>query len=688
MAQGFETQMKRSVKGKMLIIIVLLMVMLIINVVLGLVLQAVQAESNVKTMLTDNLNGSAALLEKGSLAMGGDISALTAEELGEIIDGNSCSTLVLDGSGAVLASYMKTGTAESSYPQYVQSAGQSSFYTTATGSGENRRVYAAKGIEGSSLTLVVCAPSKEYYSGLNTAFVINVALVLVMGFLAVLANSFFTKNITTPLGKIRGKIVEMSNGSLSGARVDINTDDELGVLASAVNNLSDYTNSIIRDIDHTAEEIARENLCVKPAAQYNGDFLPVQKALLDITGAMKEVVSNIDSAGREVSASSTQMSRNSSLLSSAADEGAATVKALNDSLNSVHEQINNSAEKAELARNLTEMSVDAINEGNEKMNKMLEAMREINSTSAEIANIIKTIQDISFQTNILSLNASIEAARAGAAGKGFAVVAGEVGSLAGKTAEAAKSTTKLIETSLKAVKHGMDMANESAEMLGMIVSKANESANVVEEISQISIKQAESIKQSIEDMNRISSSMTQVNNAARDCAESSTLLAAQSAVLEETVNRFVIDKTEPRRTAYTAPPAPSVSAPKPAPAPTPAPKPAPAPKAELSKPIAKPDRPIMPAPAKPTTAKPAPVSVGTATAVKPTSTVNSTSTASRASVASTVNSTSSVSIAKPSAPSAISAPKPTDDDAPVGKPVKTATMQPVKRTVRMDPDKY
>lgn len=713
MAQESMKEMKKSVKGKMMLLLSMLMLALIVNVALGMILQSKQAEKNVRNMLTDNLNGTYALVQKGVLFFGGDPSALTAEHLELILDNNSCDTVILDSSGNVVASYVMEGTIQSNYKEYVQGSGQTSLYPNSSGQKGSRRVYAARGIEGTNYTLLIGMPSSEYYGGLITAFWLNIALVIVMGAFIVIVNLIFTKSVTKPLGKIREKIVEMANGNLSSQRVDIRTDDELGVLASSVNLLSDYTRNIIGDIHYTAEEIAKQNLCVQPKAQYNGDFLPVKNSLDRIVGSMKEVVASIEAAGHEVSTSSAQMSSNSSILSQAADEGSATAQELSASLNSVHEQINDSAEKAVLARNMTEQSVAAINEGNEKMSKMLEAMREINATSSQIANIIKTIQDISFQTNILSLNASIEAARAGAAGKGFAVVAGEVGSLAGKTAEAAKSTTGLIETSLKAVEHGTVIANETAEMLGMIVNKANESAEVVEEIAQAATKQAESIKQSIEGMNSIVMSVEQVSTAAHECENSATMLATQSAMLEDTVNSFVLDagdvrKAAPRPAASQTRPVQTSSnrpAPKPAVSSDPAPaKPVQKHNARIELPDDKPQaETAAPKPAQSTLSKPA-KPAQQAKLTKPAKPTQPAKPAQTTAAAKPAKSAAKIvlpddDIGEKPAASAPAAPKPAaarpaikDDDSaasvPAGAVVKKATMQPVKRTVRMDPDKY
>lgn len=733
MAQDAIKEMKKSVKGKILLIGIVLMVMLVVNVTLGVLLQYSQSQKNVESMLTDNLNGSYALVLKGMYVVE-DKTDISSEMWKTIIDGNNCSTVILDKSGKPIATYMKSGSALSSYSEYVQSSGQK-LYTKMNGFSKENYCYAAKAIEGTGYTLLVIVPSSEYYGGLMTAFWVGVALVIIMLALLIIVNMVISKSIIKPLDKIRAKITDMSGGNLSGAPIDITTDDELGVLASSVDHLANFTKNIIGDIHNTADEIARENLCVVPRAQYYGDFLPVKDSLEEIVNTMKKVVASVEAAGREVSSGSSQMSSNSAMLSQAAAEGTSTVDQLSGSLNSVHEQINNSAEKAELAREMTEQSVTAINEGNKKMSEMLEAMREINATSSQIAKIIKTIQDISFQTNILSLNASIEAARAGAAGKGFAVVAGEVGSLAGKTAEAAKSTTGLIQTSLKAVEHGTVIANETAEMLGMIVGKANESAEVVQEIAEAATKQAESIKQSISDMDKISASMAQVNNAAHDCADSSTMLSGQSAMLQDTVSGFIMDASDVRRTAVSAPkpaaspaapaPKPAATAPKPASKPVakpaakielpddkaaPAEKPAAKPAAPAPKPAAKPagkielpddKKPAAPAPkpaAKPAgkielpddkkpAAKPAPKP-----AAKPAAPAPKPAAKPAAKIVlpddEPANSAAKPAPAAPKAKPTITLP---DDNAapePAGKAVKKATMQPVKRTVRMDPDKY
>lgn len=603
------------------------------------------------------------------------ISHMKASKLNTIINGSACDVFILAKDGTVIAAESKNGSYDNNYNNYVQKSGGSIVDVTSRKYNNTRFVYAANHIEGTDdWTLMIRARSGNYYSGIMTAFFVNVVLLILMSSLGFISVILIKKKLLNPLEEVRVKIVDMSQGHLSGATLVPAKNLELGQLANAVNELSDINRSIVTDIQHTAEEIAKENLCVHTSAQYNGDFLPVKNALESIIVSVQDVVRNVEDAAHAVSGSSAQMSSNSAVLSQAAAEESATVSELNDSLNGVHRLINDSADKAAKAREVAEQSAKAMKEGNENMARMVQAMNEINESSSEIANIIKTIQDISFQTNILSLNASIEAARAGEAGKGFAVVAGEVGSLSEKTSEAAKSTTKLIETSLKAVAHGTVIANENAQVLGTIMKQAEESALMVEEIAATAQKQTESINQVMEGMNRISSSVTQINNAASECESSSQQLSEQSGVLRETIDGFVLDNSPrkpitPVKTETPALSAPTVSHETPTPKPTNKPKytdaPKPVPKSEPSKPSA----------SKSETSKPAAKTEAPKTVSKPESSGNIKSislpgdepSASTATKSITLPGDEKKSTPKPAAPTA---PKPAAKPAPA--PAKTA----------------
>lgn len=665
-------------------------------------------------------------------------SKVSANKLSEALAGSTRDAFLLSSDGTIIASSGAQGSDK--YAQYVQTTEEGTVYPSTLA--DNGRCYAAAKLSvGDDWTLLIRSDSSSLYSGIITIFWVSIGIIVIMIVICVSSNFYFKKTVTEPLDEIRGKIVDMSNGIISGAHVEHKADDELGILSEAVNAMADYNSTIITDIKRTAESIAAQNLCVKPSGSYSGDFIPVKEALEKIVDSIRTVIGNIEAAGKQVSGGSEEMSRNSAVLSTAAEEESVTVSQLNGRLNAVYEEINSNATVAcEEANAASKECMELVTQGNEKMGDMLAAMNEINGTSSKIANIIKTIQDISEQTNILSINASIEAARVGAAGKGFAVVAGEVGKLAEKTAQAAKTTTSLIESSIKSVENGTVIANETAEMLGKIVEKTGATSKVVESIAEASTKQAESVKEVLVGMNSISTAVNQISDTARGCADSSEELAAQAVMLNSTVEGFVLDsKNAPKpvinrdapkpaapKPAVTKPVEPKPAAPKPVAqkpveskpaAPKPAPKkaePKPtAPKTAESKPAApKPaaPKPVEPKPA-PIKAEPKPV-IPKATNPKP-SVIHLDEDEERAARKAQEQAKPVPKKAEPKpvpqkaapkpapqkaapAPAPKPAPKPIIklDDEPVrpassgSAPITKATMQPVQRTIHLDNNKY
>ncbi|MFR1802543.1 MAG: methyl-accepting chemotaxis protein, partial [Faecalispora jeddahensis] len=175
---------------------------------------------------------------------------------------------------------------------------------------------------------------------------------------------------------------------------------------------------------------------------------------------------------------------------------------------------------------------------NQYMKDMVDSMSKINDSSNEIEKIVKTIEDISFQTNILALNASVEAARAGSAGKGFAVVADEVRNLATKSAQAVKDTALLINHSREQVEKGTVIADSTEQALAEVVQSIQVVTDNVERISEASSHQSEQIDQVTQNVNQISG-VVQTNSAtAEESAAASEELSGQAQILKELVEKF------------------------------------------------------------------------------------------------------------------------------------------------------
>ena len=443
---------------------------------------------------------------------------------------------LINGSGSLLASV--NGTLSSD--QISGYLGSSDIQNVSIG-GKQRILYSVP-ISGTDWTAFVSCDSSEFNGKSTEALLIMIGSTALSFVLGALLIRRYVKKITVPLNAVNGKILDMAAGKLSTGNIEVHTGDEIENLADAVNYMAEYTEGIIKDIQAVAAKIAAEDLTAEPAAEYVGDYAPIKEALQGIIISTSDVIRQIEASSRLVSDGSGRMSDNSTMLSQAATEQAATVEELNASIVEISSNITANAESAAKAKTLADDCMAIVDEGNVKMTDMLRAMEEINETSAQIANIIKTIEDISFQTNILSLNASIEAARAGEAGKGFAVVAGEVGQLAGKTAEAAKNTTSLIKTALIAVQNGTVMANETAKMLSRIVEETDDTTKVVEKIAAASQEQADSVKQILVGMDQISGSVQMTSGSSAECAASAEELSGQAKVLLDLVQRFKVSE--------------------------------------------------------------------------------------------------------------------------------------------------
>jgi len=264
---------------------------------------------------------------------------------------------------------------------------------------------------------------------------------------------------------------------------------------------------------------------------------------------LSATIAQISVAADTVAGGAWQMSSTSQALSQGVIEQASSLEEIACSMNEIAAQTRHNAENAAGAEKLAADTKALAEKVNRQMARMVDAIKEINSSSRSILSIIKVIDEVAFQTNLLALNAAVEAARAGRHGKGFAVVADEVRRLALRSARAARETAELIEGSVKKVDDGTEMADVTAEALQEIVEAAGKMTELVADIAAASNEQAQSVAQISAGLDQVDR-VTQQNAAhAEESAAAAQDLSNQSKVLQRQVSAFKLDKSSMRRPA-------------------------------------------------------------------------------------------------------------------------------------------
>ena len=259
-----------------------------------------------------------------------------------------------------------------------------------------------------------------------------------------------------------------------------------------------------------------------------------------ITGPINAIISSLDEAGTQVAAASNQISSASQSLAEGATEQAASLEESSSALEEMASMTRQNADNANNANQMMVQTQEQVTNGADAVTNMSTAMTEINESSEQTSRIIGTIEEIAFQTNLLALNAAVEAARAGDAGKGFAVVADEVRNLAQRSAQAARDTAELIESTVARVKNGSSIVQELQTSFGEVEGSVKHFGGLINEISAASNEQAQGVDQvntAVAQMDKV----TQTNAAnAEESASAAEELSAQASQLSSLVSELNI----------------------------------------------------------------------------------------------------------------------------------------------------
>ncbi len=259
-----------------------------------------------------------------------------------------------------------------------------------------------------------------------------------------------------------------------------------------------------------------------------------------ITRPVNRIIADLTSGADQLAAAAEQVASASQQAAEGATEQASSLEETSSALEEMASMSKTNADNAEKANELMNQTTSVVSQSQTVMHQTSDAMARVNDASAKIANIIKVIEEIAFQTNLLALNAAVEAARAGEHGKGFAVVADEVRNLAQRSAQAANETAQLISDTIERVKKGTELNIELEQSFAKVNDSAGQVAGLVDQIANASKDQARGVDQ-------INSAMAQMDKViqssaagAEESASASEELSSQAQVLRQTVDQLAV----------------------------------------------------------------------------------------------------------------------------------------------------
>ncbi len=391
---------------------------------------------------------------------------------------------------------------------------------------------------------MVQADSGEVYQSVRLVRILMGAACAVVAAMIILVTLLILRKTGKELMAVEKAIADLSEFNLSadeGLEIFYGRADEIGLIAEAAHNVCSHLRAAIEDIGRILSEIADGNLTVdvhKNEAYYIGGLRMLTGSLQAIQSKLTKVLKEISYVSSQVNEEAGQVLSRAESLSHGAEEQSVSVQALGTAVSNIEQQADSTVSYAGRAKEENLLTHQRIETCSSDMRNLVGAMQTIDEKSKEIIKVVKTIEDIASQTNILSLNAAIEAARSGEAGKGFAVVAEQVRTLAGQSAEAARSTAALIGDTVTAVETGTHISDITNKALQEVAESAKNVSKAVDSIFEAADGQSGALSRISQELKCISDVVQINSDAVKDSAAVSEKMSDQAAMLKSQVSKF------------------------------------------------------------------------------------------------------------------------------------------------------
>jgi len=376
------------------------------------------------------------------------------------------------------------------------------------------------------------------------AIILMVVLLISASIIAKRIASIISKGISKPLAELEDRFATFAEGDIKSEFPTSTAQDEIAGLMNSSHDMAERLKMIILDVNRMCAEMSARNFNVQsdcPDA-YVGDLTELYESIKTMNINVSDALKEVESVSNQVNDGATNLAEAASSLAEGATDQAASVEEMLATMNTVSDGLKYTAQSVDEAYEQALACANDAQNSHKEMNNMVETMNRITETSKKIENIIAEIENIASQTNLLSLNASIEAARAGDAGRGFAVVADEIRDLADQSAKSAVDTRELVNNTLREIEEGHRVANRTANVLYGVVDAIQKIAETSKTLSENTQVQAEAVEQADQGIARISEVVQSNSAAAEESYATSEELSAQATTMHNLVAQFQLKR--------------------------------------------------------------------------------------------------------------------------------------------------